>query len=348
MTLQRKSSPLFLMAMFTVMSVLLGAAASSVVRPSAPAFAQTSSSSLAQDIIDSAQQEETDQSSLSSAADNNAQTNTDNQEFDLDHEQEVEADVEQEADQAGGNLAVQEQEEEDTTPPTLIVPEEDITEEATSSDGAVVRFEVTAEDDVDGTAILDENNRQIQDDVEGSITISCDPPSGSTFPIGNTEVECTATDAAGNTATASFTVTVQDTTPPEEDGITIIDDQDNNSSCSPNGVEEHFFISYQFTGMPTPNSGWFLIYLKSSDGVETLIERAWSSGVMEDGSGGGNFGTSLDVGREPYTLTVYEADGPPQPGPLPDNFNPETDITIKEGGWSASVTFTCADLDPEV
>jgi hypothetical protein len=73
MTLLRKSMPLFLMAMFTVLGALLGAASSHVVIPSPSlAFAQTSSS-LAQDIIDLAQQEETDQSSSSSdaAADDN-------------------------------------------------------------------------------------------------------------------------------------------------------------------------------------------------------------------------------------------------------------------------------------
>jgi Ca2+-binding RTX toxin-like protein len=96
---------------------------------------------------------------------------------------------------------------EDTTPPILTVPE-DITEEATSPNGAVVTFEVTAQDNVDGTATLEEDNTLTQDGVGGDITISCDPPSGSTFPIGETVVECTATDEAGNTATESFTVTV--------------------------------------------------------------------------------------------------------------------------------------------
>lgn len=40
------------------------------------------------------------------------------------------------------------------------------------------------------------------------VTVACVPPSGSTFPIGTTTVTCTATDASGNTATCSFTVTV--------------------------------------------------------------------------------------------------------------------------------------------
>ena len=42
--------------------------------------------------------------------------------------------------------------------------------------------------------------------------MTCTPASGSTFPIGATTVTCTATDARGNTGSASFTVTVADTT----------------------------------------------------------------------------------------------------------------------------------------
>jgi hypothetical protein len=38
----------------------------------------------------------------------------------------------------------------------------------------------------------------------------CSPASGSTFPVGTTTVTCTATDASGNTATCSFTVSVFD------------------------------------------------------------------------------------------------------------------------------------------
>ena len=46
-------------------------------------------------------------------------------------------------------------------------------------------------------------------------TIDCDPPSGSVFAVGTTSVTCTATDAAGNTVSQSFTVTVEDKTAPE-------------------------------------------------------------------------------------------------------------------------------------
>jgi hypothetical protein len=47
------------------------------------------------------------------------------------------------------------------------------------------------------------------------VAVSCSNASGSVFPIGITAVNCSATDGSGNTSTASFIVTVQDTTPPE-------------------------------------------------------------------------------------------------------------------------------------
>jgi len=52
------------------------------------------------------------------------------------------------------------------------------------------------------------------DAAEGPKPVSCSPTSGSTFPLGGTTVNCTASDSHGNTSTASFTVTVVDTTKP--------------------------------------------------------------------------------------------------------------------------------------
>jgi lysophospholipase L1-like esterase len=45
-------------------------------------------------------------------------------------------------------------------------------------------------------------------DGQGSVTVSCSPASGETFPIGTTEVSCTATDTLNRTASCSFSVTV--------------------------------------------------------------------------------------------------------------------------------------------
>jgi hypothetical protein len=84
----------------------------------------------------------------------------------------------------------------DTTAPVVTVPGAQ-SAEASSGAGAAVSFSASAVDNVDG-----------------SVGASCSPGSGSTFPIGTTNVSCTATDAHGNTGSGSFTVTVRDTTAP--------------------------------------------------------------------------------------------------------------------------------------
>jgi Ca2+-binding RTX toxin-like protein len=113
--------------------------------------------------------------------------------------------------------------EEDITPPVLTVPGT-ITEEAASPNGAVVTFEVTA-----------------QDDVDGSVPVTCTPASGSTFPIGETIVNCEATDAAGNTATASFMIIVQDTTAP----VITVPGTITEEAASPNGAVVTFEVTAQ-------------------------------------------------------------------------------------------------------
>jgi hypothetical protein len=84
----------------------------------------------------------------------------------------------------------------DTAPPVVTVPA-NLTTEATGPEGAAVSFNTSANDGVDGP-----------------LTPSCNPASGATFPLGATTVTCSATDAAGNTGGATFSVTVRDTTPP--------------------------------------------------------------------------------------------------------------------------------------
>ncbi len=78
----------------------------------------------------------------------------------------------------------------DTTPPVLTVPA-DMTELASSSDGFVVLFAVTAFDVAGPTAAP-----------------VCIPASGTLFPIATTAVSCSVEDTRGNTGTASFTITI--------------------------------------------------------------------------------------------------------------------------------------------
>jgi len=84
----------------------------------------------------------------------------------------------------------------DTTGPVITVPA-NFTAEATSANGAAVSFSVSASDAVDGVS-----------------PVTAAPVSGSTFLLGTTTVNVSATDGFGNTKTGSFTVTVRDTTKP--------------------------------------------------------------------------------------------------------------------------------------
>lgn len=118
----------------------------------------------------------------------------------------------------------------DTTPPILAVPA-DMTAEATSPAGAAVTYNATATDDVDPNP-----------------TVACAPPSGSTFPIGSSSVNCTATDASGNSASGSFMVTVQDTTPP----VLTVPADITTAATSPAGAAVSYSVSAVDIADPNP------------------------------------------------------------------------------------------------
>jgi len=84
----------------------------------------------------------------------------------------------------------------DKIPPALNVPQSPVEAEATSLSGASVSYTVSAIDNVDNP-----------------ITPSCEPPSGSIFPIAKTLVTCTAKDSSDNSDFKTFTVTVRDSAP---------------------------------------------------------------------------------------------------------------------------------------
>ncbi len=78
----------------------------------------------------------------------------------------------------------------DVEPPGLTYPASISTPNDSLQNGAVVSFEITVDDNCPGTSVIVE------------------PPSGSFFPIGVTQVEITATDNSGNTTSGSFPVEV--------------------------------------------------------------------------------------------------------------------------------------------
>lgn len=80
----------------------------------------------------------------------------------------------------------------DATAPTIQCPET-ITAYATSDQGVAVEYPLPV----------------VSDDADPIPTLSCVPSPGSVFPIGNSTVVCTVTDACGNVATCSFVVEVR-------------------------------------------------------------------------------------------------------------------------------------------
>jgi hypothetical protein len=88
---------------------------------------------------------------------------------------------------------------EDTTMPMFVIdPLPDVTIEVTGPGGTSVNYPLPASTDISDASPL----------------VSCDPPAGSLFPLGASDVTCTATDLSGNSVTRLFQVIVQDTAPP--------------------------------------------------------------------------------------------------------------------------------------
>jgi hypothetical protein len=81
-------------------------------------------------------------------------------------------------------------------------------------------------------AVLDYVPPTATDDTDPAPIVACDPPPGDLAPLGPSEVTCTATDASGNTANASFPIVVHLVTvsweePVGEGGLLVVRGQRN-------------------------------------------------------------------------------------------------------------------------
>ncbi len=196
----------------------------------------------------------------------------------------------------------------DTTPPAIDVPDP-ITAEATSASGADVSFAVSA-----------------TDLVSGNVPVDCPPPSGSTFPLGTTTVECSASDAAGNSADASFDVTVVDTTPPAIDPMADILGVE---ATGPDGAVVHY------TAPATSD-------IVDGSGVATCLPASGSTFAL--GTTGVTCTAADAAGNaaSPVTFDVQVVDT------TPPAIDPMADITVvSESGSQAVVEYatpTAVDL----
>ena len=141
----------------------------------------------------------------------------------------------------------------DDVPPVLTLPA-DITTEATSPEGASVNYIVTATDDTDPSPL-----------------VACLPTSGSNFALGTTAVDCSATDASGNTSNGTFNVTVEDTTPPviSLNGSDPMDVQVDTTYVEPGAVVTDNYdtgLTANITGVvDTGTVGTYTVYYNATD-----------------------------------------------------------------------------------
>jgi hypothetical protein len=144
------------------------------------------------------------------------------------------------ANDASGNVATDSADitVEDTTSPVVTVPS-DITVTATMPAGAVVDWIASALDIVDG-----------------SITPTCTPASGSTFAHGTVAVNCVATDAADNTGSAGFSVIVLNAQPTADaQSVTFDEDTTKAITLSGNDVDDYPITPLAFGIVTGPVNG---------------------------------------------------------------------------------------------
>ena len=191
----------------------------------------------------------------------------------------------------------------DTTRPVITVPAS-ITAEAVGPNGAAVPFTSTATDLVDGPTV-----------------VTCVPASGSTFPIGTTTVSCNTADSSGNPASATFTVTVHDTTPP----VITVPANIIAEATGPNGAALTFVVSAH----------------DAVDGSTMVSCSAASNSLFGIGTTFVIcFSSDSHGNRSTNSFTVTVRDTTPPTLSLPANFT--TPATSSAG---APVTFTASATD---
>jgi hypothetical protein len=191
------------------------------------------------------------------------------------------------------------------TLPPVVTTSGNITVEAGPGGPAVATFTTSANDLVDGP----------------EPTPTCMPASGSMFPLGLTSVTCSSADSAGKVGTATFTVLVQDTTPP---AVTTSGNQ-SVEAVGPSGAVASFTASANdiVSGVLTPTC-------VPASGSTFAIGPTTVTCSATDGSG--------NVGKATLTITVKDT--------TPPVVTPGASQTIEATGPNGAVaTFTASASD---
>jgi len=155
----------------------------------------------------------------------------------------------------------------DTEPPVFDTVEDIVAGNDPGECSAIVEYQVTATDDC------------------GEAFVACDPASGSGFPVGETTVACTATDAVGNVAVETFTITVEDREAPVVTGIT-----DPISIWPPN----HKYVTF------TAEDFVLIVSDNCTDlSLDDFVIAQATSDEPEDANGSGDGSTRNDIAISP-------------------------------------------------
>ena len=196
----------------------------------------------------------------------------------------------------------------DNTGPTIVVPAGGVQADTDPGQpGATVTYTVTATDP-EPTPTLPRNLAALG----AAPTVDCTPASGSFFTIGVTTVNCAATDAAGNTSTDTFDVTITDNEDPTIDGTNQSFDLPVDTTSGP--------ISY-ILPTATDNSGSATISCTPPPGTSFNAGATTIECTATDPSGNTTAAT--------YTVTALTSTTPTTP---PTTAPP---VTVPSGGLPA-------------
>lgn len=190
----------------------------------------------------------------------------------------------------------------DTEDP-VVSPPANQTVEATSSNGATATFAFVANDNV------------------GVANTTSSPVSGSQFPLGTTTVMLSANDAAGNTGTGSFDITVVDTTAPNIVTVNVNTTTDPGASTAvvSYNATVNDSVGVAATTYSPPSGSAFPV------GVTTVTASASDA--------------AANTSTETFTVTVLDDEVPVVT--VPSNITVDTDT----GSATAVVTYSASAID---
>ena len=157
------------------------------------------------------------------------------------------------------------------------------------------------------------NTPTATDNLDPMVVVTCEPASGSVFALGNTGVFCSAQDAAGNAAAASFTVTVQDTSGP----VLSLPSDIVEEATSAAGNTVVFAASATDAVTPSPS-------VECSPSSGSLFPLGTTSVECAAQDAAGNAGT------DSFNVTVRDTTAPALT--LPDGVTRRSELGARQGG----------------